>query len=245
MKRFRVILIFSIVISVHCSVVTEYMSRDGEIEVKWVDSLIKIDGQLNEPFWKNSESIFLRDNKTGKDVTDSLGNTIVMTGYDSNNIYFAFICYDTDIWSTFTERDQRLWQEEVVEIFISWQKDRTSYLEIDVSPNNVLFDSYIIGHRGEKGISGHAYNLPDIKTAVLIDGTLNVRDDRDNKWVVEIAIPFSGLIANYDLARIKELPWHVNFYRIDRNNNERYTYSWQPTGGNFHKPSKFGKLRFN
>ena len=38
--------------------------------------------------------------------------------YDDTFLYFSFRCRDDNIWATFKTRDQHLWEEEVVEVFL-------------------------------------------------------------------------------------------------------------------------------
>ena len=38
--------------------------------------------------------------------------------WDGEYFYFGFACRDPDIWAIFTEEDDPMWSEEVVEVFI-------------------------------------------------------------------------------------------------------------------------------
>lgn len=205
---------------------------------------IMVDGSLNEPAWQEAQKIHLRDSDTGEQVTDTTFSTSARTCYDDDNLYIAFVCNDRDIYSTFTERDQHLWEEEAVEVFIDVADEPNTYVEIEVSPNNVLFDSYIVDpvHIDVKETS--KFDLAGIKTAVTVEGTVNQRDDVDRKWIVEIAIPFTDLVSDFNDQLLKEVKWKINYYRIDRDADGPVHYAWSPTGGRFHKPSVFGILVF-
>jgi len=222
-------------------------SPDKEIHINalYTSRSLMIDGVLREPPWELATPIVLKENRSGNDVSDARLQTTVKTCYDDSTLYFAFVCNDPDIWTSFTQRDEHLWEEEAVEIFIDVDNEIESYVEIEVSPANVLFDSYIVDPENIDVPQTALFNLPGIKTAVNVSGTLNKRDDTDDKWTVEIAIPFADL-TNKNISRVnKETDIKINFYRLDQNRDmQRMSYAWSPTGGRFHKPEVFGALIF-
>jgi hypothetical protein len=224
---------------------TDKPDKEINIYALYTSRSLMIDGSLREPPWELATPIVLKENRSGNDVSDSHLKTIVKTCYDDSTLYFAFVCNDPDIWTSFTQRDEHLWEEEAVEIFIDVDNEIESYVEIEVSPANVLFDSYIVDPENIDVPQTALFDLPGIKTAVNVSGTLNKRDDTDDKWTVEIAIPFADL-SNENIARVnKETKIKINFYRLDQNRDmQRMSYAWSPTGGRFHKPAVFGKLIF-
>lgn len=227
---------------VSCS---EQIVSEFKIEAKYAKIPIVIDGNLNDPVWQQAKPVFLKENRSGITVNDPRLITEVFTCYDDSMIYFAFVCNDPDIWTNFSKRDEYLWQEEAVEVFIDVDDVPNTYVEIEVSPANVLFDSYIIDPEEIDIPVTAEFDLAGIKTAVKLDGTLNKRDDVDSSWIVEIAIPFNDLISpNYPITPgVTE--WKINFYRIERDRRGRFEgYAWSPTGARFHKPPFFGILEF-
>lgn len=204
-----------------------------------------IDGHLDESVWQRTETVWLKENHTGGDVEDDRLSTRVMTCYDDSMLYIAFVCNDPDIWTDYTRRDDYLWKEEAVEVFIDTDDDPDTYVEIEVSPANVLFDSYIIDPVNIDIPATAAFDLPGIKTAVFVEGTLSVRDDTDKSWTVEIAIPFRDLVTDRNKNVGPQSAIKINFYRLDKNRDMPSAgYAWSPTGGRFHKPAVFGKLIF-
>ena len=109
----------------------------------YTDSQVLIDGLLDDSLWYRTRELILKDNQNGNSVHDTTLLTTVRTGYDKQNLYIAFVCHDPDIWSSYTSRDQHLWTDEVIEVFIDTDSDTNTYVEIEVSPRNVLFDSFI------------------------------------------------------------------------------------------------------
>lgn len=216
-----------------------------KIEAVYTSQKITIDGKPDESIWEFAKQISLKENRSGNDVLDPDLQTQVMACYDDSSLFFAFICYDPDIWTSFTERDEHLWEEEAVEIFIDVDDVPETYVEIEISPANILFDSYIVDPENIDVPETALFYLPGIRTAVCINGTLNKREDKDDNWSVEIAIPFADL-ANENVKRVTtNTEIKINFFRLDENKGmKRMSYAWSPTGARFHKPAVFGNLVF-
>lgn len=213
--------------------------------VKLVHCGIVIDGKLDELVWKQTTPVTLKENESGKEVSDSSVTTQVKACYDIHNLYIAFVCNDPDIWCDYTRRDEYLWKEEVVEIFIDTDETPDNYIEIELSPSNVLFDSFIINPQKIDFAETSKFDLNHIMTAVYIDGTLNNREDQDKKWVVEMSIPFSDMMKKKNSKKLSMQKWRINFFRVNRDKGkEEGKYAWSPTYGSFHTPSKFGIFLF-
>ncbi len=162
------------------------------------------------------------------------------------NLYLGFQCLDTDIWGTYLRRDDPLYDEEVVEAFLCPTGDVTRYYELEVSPRNVLFDGSV--HSPDRVRTtmtvDTGWDCPGIRTAVLVEGTLDDRSDQDRWWSVEIAVPFSAF-PEAEPPRFGD-EWRANFYRIDRADPPEFI-AWSPTlevPPNFHVPERFGRLVF-
>ena len=223
----------------------ENKPSDNKIEAIFTSRSPIIDGTDNDSIWQQIIPIVLKDNRSGNEAQESGLQTHVKACYDDSTLYFFFLCNDPDIWTSFTQRDEHLWENEAVEIFIDVDDVPETYVEIEVSPANVLFDSYIVDTVNIDVPKTALFNLKGIRTAVTVSGTLNERDDKDDNWTVEIAIPFADLANENikDVTTATEI--RINFYRLDENQGmERMSYAWSPTGGRFHKPAYFGNLTF-
>lgn len=224
---------------------TSKIENEFQIEAIYTPMPLVIDGNAAEAIWHQANPIVFKENRTGNNVSDPQLKTRVMACYDDSTLYFVFICNDPDIWTSFTQRDEHLWEEEAVEVFIDVDDVPETYVEIEVSPANVLFDSYIVDPHNIDVAATAAFDLPGIKHAVQVNGTLNKRYDKDDSWSVEIALPFKDL-KNENIKEItRSTKMKINFYRLDENQGaERVSYAWSPTGARFHKPSVFGNLIF-
>jgi hypothetical protein len=173
---------------------------------------VAIDGRLDDAVWKvaRSTDAFV-DTMTGGPAPIT---TKAQLAWDETYLYVAFENKDDDVWSSLKGRDDKLWTQEAVEVFIDANGDGRDYVELQVNPNGAIFDSYLPSYRK----NDNAWNS-SMKAAVQVDGTVNQRKDKDRGWTVEIAIPWADTKGKgkYDLT----LPpdpgdsWRINFFRLD------------------------------
>jgi len=124
--------------------------------------------------------------------------------------------------------------------------DNKDYYEIQVNPQNLVFDSrfedYNLPKKEPDGPFGHQEWSSQLKSAVTVNGTLDKGGDRDQGYVIELMIPWKA----FDKAK-KAPPeigdtWRINFYAMEANSG----VAWSPIlgQGNFHKASRFGRIQF-
>jgi len=215
------------------------------ITVQKTKNPLLIDGQLKEAIYSKAEKIYLKNSLNQQAIADPNYMTYAQVAYDEKYLYIAFSCNDLDIHSRFTKRDEYLWQDEVVEVFIDTDEQPNTYIELEVSPKNIFFDSYIVDPKNIDVPATIQFNLEDYKTAVEVNGTTSERTDQDENWTVEMAIPFTELVENYQPEQVSTYQWRINFYRINSDAHPLKLIAWLPTGGSFHRPEKFGKLTFS
>jgi hypothetical protein len=203
----------------------------------------RIDGRLDDQAWKHAPVVELVDTVTGRPAVKP---TRARMCWDDRNLYVAFDCVDQDIRATFTKRDDLVFEEEVVEVFLDPDGNPGRYFEIEVSPRNVIFDATIVNIDGSTPdkASDFGWNCAGLRTAVVVDGTLDNLTDTDRGWTAEFAIPFRSL------RRCAPKPgeqWRGNLYRIDRFPPPFELQAWSPTlhdPARFHVPKRFGTILF-
>ncbi len=165
--------------------------------------------------------------------------TAVRLCYDAHALYVRFDCADRDIWATFTRRDDPIYDEEVVELFLApGAQTPTEYAEIEISPNGVLFDAWVQNPSGDRAqmVVDTAWDWPGIRWHTE-------RLDEENRWWVVLVLPWAGIAPSGPLPAL----WRANFYRIERPRAAAPEFScWSPTRtdpADFHKPARFGTLR--
>ena len=184
--------------------------------------------------WEDVPSTSLRLSESGGAPEQS---TAVHVCHTASALLVRFDCRDRDIWSTYERRDDPVWKEEAVEVFVSLgDEDPREYFELEVSPAGVLFDALVSNptSRREDLVADTRWDCPGIRWgARIVTG--------EPRWVAALAIPWSGIGA-----RGAPRTCRANFYRIERPRDGEAEYSaWSPTlarPADFHKPSSFGRL---
>lgn len=201
---------------------------------------ITIDGKLDETAWMQAASTgFFTDIYGDRTVNPTTEAKML---YDNNNLYVAVMLKDDDVWGNFTKRDDPLYREEALEIMIDADGNGATYYELQVSPANVIYDAYFPFRRKDRNLEWDSKLI----SAVTVQGTLNKRDDTDEGWTLEVAIPLSSI---EDAGRNPPAPgdgWRLNFYRMEHPKRGGVTASmWTPTlVGDFHTLDRFGTVIF-
>ncbi|OQY81270.1 MAG: hypothetical protein B6D41_19920 [Chloroflexi bacterium UTCFX4] len=166
--------------------------------------------------------------------------TRVRVGYDANALYARFDCDDRDIWGTYTQRDEPLYEQEAVELFIApGAADPREYFEFQISPNGVLFDAIISNPTARRDTlqTDPSWQCPGIRWMAR-------RDDAHRVWWGALALPWVSITHDGKIPPV----CRANFYRIERPHDSAVEYScWAPTftePADFHKPARFGFLEF-
>lgn len=165
--------------------------------------------------------------------------TRVELAWDAKGLEVVFTCEDEDAWGTLKRRDDPLWQEEAVEVFIAaGGADPRVYFEVELSPRGVLFDAKVENphSRREDMRVDVDWDWHDIEAQA---GPLT--GGRRQDWRARLFLPWKalGLAAPPPVLR-------ANFYRIERPRNAPAEFScWSPTlksPPDFHQPARFGTL---
>jgi hypothetical protein len=203
----------------------------------------RIDGKLDDAAWKDvPETEPFVQTLTG---APSAQRTTARMVYDDQNLYIAFDNRDEDVWSDLVKHDDKLWTQEADEVMIDADGDGKTYIELQVNPRGATFDSYLPAYRQNQNDweSG-------MKAAVNVEGTLGKRDDRDQGWTAEMAIPLQAVKGRAEKG--PPLPpkpgdaWRINLYRMDTPKGKPQEGSgWSPPlVGDFHALDKFGEVIF-
>ncbi len=199
-----------------------------------------IDGVL-EPAWNKAAREDLGIDLTGAPAPAGAA-TLVRIAADPKGLCLAFQCADRDVSSPYTRRDDPLWHADAVEVFLDPDGDGKDYVELEVSPRGVLFDS---SFRGPRRGEDRSWN-PAVQAAVKVDGTLNRPGDTDRGWVAELRIPWKEIPGRGGGRPSPGAAWRANFFRVERSRGSRgLGLSWAPVPeGDYHTLYRFGILRF-
>lgn len=204
---------------------------------------IRIDGKLDEKSWTSAPRV--GEFRSIRNPTQALKfPTEASIVWDDSNLYTAFVCTDSSPWGTMKNRDDHLWDQEVVEVFLDPDGDGMNYAELEVSPHNIVVDLLVEKPR------------PDIPTAIKWDiaGLQTAVTRSATGWIAEIAIPWKSLAgAGTSSAPKPGDRWRVGLYRIKRPggpenpngpDNEYQAWSVTRRERGFHDPERFGYVEF-
>lgn len=204
---------------------------------------ITVDGRLDEPAWANAARVGpLVNNKTvGQKRVLDVYATRARLLWDEQALYVAFECEDPDVWARrgATKDDPALPGDDVVELFLDDGGDEVTYVEIEVSPNNVVYDLWNfvpaapVDHDPDcKFIGLRQWDAVGLETAVHVDGTLDLPEsiatggeqDRDRGWTVELRLPWenfrttttpSGTTVRRTVEPQVGERWRMNLCRVE------------------------------
>jgi len=207
--------------------------------VKRVKKAPQIDGDLSDPAWTEATPVNLVGSFDGSGPSS---RTTARLLYDDQTLYVSFDCEDPNIQGTLFKRDDAIYTQEAVEIFLDADGDARTYNELEVSPNNTLFDAYFPERRSGMDLSWDS----GTRSAVKFRGTINNPSDRDQGWTVEMAIPMAKLAKVPRVPPRKGDQWRFNLYRLDIQGQRQEGMAFSPLFvGDFHHLPRFGRLNFD
>lgn len=171
--------------------------------------------------------------------------TAVRVAHDGAQLYVCFQCVDRDIWGRAAGRNAPIYDEEVVEMFLSPGAEPTRYVELEANPRGAWFEARIDSPDRQRRTMrvDRDWVCAGWQRAVRVRGDLARRDNQHVWWCAEWAIPFAALGSAPPRPGER---WRANFYRIDRAGDGQFS-AWSPTLADppdFHVPDRFGHLVF-
>ena len=171
--------------------------------------------------------------------------------WDDQGLHLRFDADDAAPWHTMTKRDQHLWEEEVVEIFIDPNRSGRDYAELEISPANVVCDLRMISPWPDKK-GDIDWNIEGLDTNVV----LRKKDGKTTGWTALAFLPWDSFRSLPSTKGIALPPrpedrWRFNLFRIKRPGgtqapeNGAVQVAWsEPPGESFHVPEVFRDLVF-
>ncbi len=212
----------------------------GTITAKYTDDF-NLSGEGKNSAWEKTAWI---------PMTASEANEARKTGvkvlYSKTGIYFLFNNEDEVLTASKTADFERLWLEDVAEVFLWTDTTSTVYFEYEISPLNyelpILipnFDGNFLGWRpweyeGER----------KTRHMTSVDGGAKKTGSKIKAWYAEFFIPYALMSPLKNVPPKKGTVWKVNMYRVDHDHNKKVNWFWKKPETNFHQFTKFGKLVF-
>jgi hypothetical protein len=207
------------------------MAQTKEIQVKWVDEPIRIDGILNDPAWFQAPPTADFWQYFPTDSLPSTFQTEIRMLYDKKYLYVAAVMYapGEDFIVPSLRRDFRAGGNDNISFMFDTFNDGN---------NAFLFGSNPEGVQREALISGGGIDNSGFRTTWDVKWQ-NASVIEKDYWVVEFRIPFASLKFKEGVEK-----WRFNAYRFDTQSNERSTWSRIPQNFNMTNLAFMGDMVF-
>ena len=185
---------------------TEYLCRRA-------GGPINIDGNLDDAAWQRAGVLtFVVPGTFDRPQSPAEGRLL----YDDTYLYIAYKSDDKDVWHVNTQRDDKTWLEDVVEVFFKLDDNQSPYYEFEFNAIGVIWDGFM-SRRGAAGDvrRWNQWNSEGLRVATRVQGTLNHWQDHDKSWTCEVAIPLSDLIVPVGRTAQSGDRWKFHLARYD------------------------------
>ncbi len=218
----------------------------------------RIDGRLDDAVW--------RDVPWTSDFVDIEGDTKpkprfrtrAKMAWDDEYFYIAAELEEPHLWASYDRHDMVIFHENDFEVFLDPDGDSLHYFEFEMNALNTGWDLYLPKPYRFGGKADNGWEIPGLRTAVHLQGTLNDPRDQDRGWTLEIAFPWKAFNRGPRPPRAPKAgeSWRVNFSRVQwklevvdgkykKLKGPEDNWVWSPQGLiNMHVPEKWGYVRF-
>jgi Carbohydrate family 9 binding domain-like len=223
-------------------------------------SPMTVDGRLDEAAWRaapwTADFVDIEGDVRPRPALRTRAKML----WDDEYFYVAAEMEEPHLWATLTAHDSVIFQDHDFEVFIDPNGDSHEYYEFEINALGTGWDLLLTRPYKDGGRAIHDWEIPGLKSAVHLDGTLNDPSDTDRGWSVELAFPWAVL---KEAARCASPPadgdqWRVDFSRVEwalsaaggryakvpgtKENN----WVWSPQGVvNMHRPETWGYVQFS
>jgi hypothetical protein len=219
-------------------------------------SPIQVDGKLDDTAWGNAPwtELFVDIEGAAKPVPRFATRAKML--WDDQYLYIAAELAEPDVWATLTEHDAVIFHDNDFEVFLNPTGDSLNYFEFEINALNTGWDLFLPRPYRQKGKPDNGWEIPGMKTAVHVNGSLNKPGDRDGGWQVELAFPWTAFRRSGKGRPVAGEEWRMNFSRVEwktRVEDGKYTklagpednWVWSPQGViDMHRPEHWGRVRF-
>ncbi len=219
-----------------------------------------IDGKLGDPAWEavpwSADFVDIEGDKKPRPRQ----RTRMKMLWDDEYLYLAAQLDETHVWGTLTKHDSVIFHDNDFEVFLDPDGDSHLYAELEINALNTTWDLLLPRPYKDGGRAIDGWEIPGLKTAVHVDGTLNDPRDIDKGWSVEIAWPWKSLTElSYGAVPPKDGDqWRINFSRVEWEHEiveGKYrkvkgkaedNWVWSPQGViDMHRPERWGIVQFS
>lgn len=222
-------------------------------EAKRATSAIQIDGKLDDAAWQRAA--WTPDFRSIDQGEKAFLQTRAKMMWDDEYFYVAVEMEEPHLWATYKDHDAQIFRDPAVEIFWDPEGDGLDYFEWQINALGTTWDLRLTKPYKKGGKADSSWEIPGLKSAIDLRGTLNDGKDTDRGWTVELAFPWKAFTGAAKPSPGRE--WRVTISRVAwRTAVEQGRYVkdekapgefslWSPHGEkDMHLPEKFGYVRF-
>ncbi len=225
---------------------------------------IALDGKLDEAAWRTAAWTDDFVDIEGKRRPTPRFRTRAKMLWDDRYFYIAAELEEPHVQGTYTKHDSYIFHEDNdFEVFLNPAGNNHHYAELEMNALNTTWDLRLKKPYRDGGKAEDSWDIPGLKTAVHVHGTINNPKDTDKGWTIEIAIPWKIVAALHDRPEADGKPrdgdqWRVNFSRVEwrydvvdgkyvrRKDRPEDNWVWSPQGEvNMHRPERWGYVQFS
>lgn len=153
------------------------------VDCRATTETITVDGKLTEKVWSESEPLRFYIPVT-HDKPVSLTEAWIV--HDETAVYVAFRADDRDLKAEQFGDDATVYKDDCLEFFFKpGLGEDVPYYHIEMNPEGAYYD-------GRKGMGGD-WDFKNPRIGIQQQGSLNLSDDEDAGWTLEVAIPFAQI----------------------------------------------------
>jgi hypothetical protein len=220
---------------------------------------LQIDGRLDDAAWRDAPWTEEFVDIEGSAKPKPAWATRVKMLWDDQYFYIGADLVEPHVWGTLTAHDSVIFRDNDFEVFIDPNGDRLDYYEYEINALGTDWDLLLPKPYTDGGKADNSWEIPGLKAAVHVDGTVNDPRDTDRGWSVELAFPWRvlGERAGTPAPPRDGDRWRVNFSRVewdvDRSSGAyvkvpgrpEHNWVWSPQGVvNMHVPERWGFVHF-
>lgn len=186
-------------------------------ECQAVDEPPDLDADEFDPVWEKLPWSELFVDITGRDALNPRFATRMRMGWDSHYLYINAELEEPHVWGTITEKNAVMFEDNDFEIFIDPDCDGLNYYEFEINALGTIWELSLPKPYADGGKPVLGCNIEGLRSRVRVDGSLNDPSIPDRGWMVEVAIPWTGLAGYHGDGRCPPVPgdrWRFNFSRV-------------------------------
>ena len=257
------ILLFILSIALSCQLLSQ--NKQKEYSCYRINKDVIIDGDVYDEVWKSTPwSDFFEDIEGDINPLPYYQTRMKML-WDDNYLYIAAELEEPNIWAYLDKHDNIVYGDNDFEVFIDPTNDGINYFEIEINALETVLDLFMAKPYNKRGKPDIAWNADGLQKSVKLYGKINDSINKDVKWTVELAIPWTAYqnrIPGLEAPKPGD-SWKINFSRVQWETeyfDNRYVkktnsdtgksipennWVWSPQGViNMHVPENWGHVTF-